>query len=139
MSEVITFPDIESLLVEYLTEQLPLYGETATVHTQIPSPRPDEFVTVPRVGGPRRNIVVDTPTISADSWHIRPKAAHDLAQVVRGLVHAAEGQVLGGFQVYRVREFTGPGNLPDGVSAHARYTQAFSILIRGSVLEPVEP
>jgi hypothetical protein len=38
-----------------------------------------------------------------------------------------------------VDEFTGPGNLPDGLSSHARYTQAFSIFIRGFSMEPIEP
>lgn len=130
--DVVVFPDIEDLLVEYLSAELPKRGfGDVSVHTQIPAQRPESFVTVPRVGGPRRNQVVDAATISADSWALRPKAAHDLAQVVRGLIGALPGQSLGGYPIYRVTEFTGPGNLPDPRSQHARYTQAFSILIRG--------
>lgn len=139
MREVIVFPDIEQLLVDWLTEHLPEYGYTVPVSTQIPDERPESFVTVPRVGGPRRNLVVDSPTISCDSYAIRPKPALELAQVVRGIIHAAAGQVLGGYQVYRVTEFTGPGNLPDNRSAHSRYTQAFSILVRGHAVAPLEP
>lgn len=139
MREVIVFPDIEELLVAYLTEQLPIHGFDVEAHTQIPDERPESFVTVPRVGGPRRSLVVDSPTISCDSWAIRPKPAQDLAQMVRGLIHAAEGQVLDGYQIYRVREFTGPGNLPDNLSAHSRYSQAFSILVRGHAVTPAEP
>lgn len=131
-NEVIVFPDIEELLVDYLTAELAANGPPVPVHVQIPNPRPTSFVTVPRVGGPRRSLVVDSATISADSWAIRPKAAHDLAQLVRGLFHALVGQTLGDtYPVYRVDEFAGPGNLPDGLSAHARYTQIFSVWIRG--------
>lgn len=129
--DVVIFPDIEELLVEYLSAELLEMGVGVPVLTQIPAQRPESFVSVPRVGGPRRNQVVDAATISADSWALRPKAAHDLAQVVRGLIGALPGQSLGGYPIYRVTEFTGPGNLPDPRSQHARYTQAFSILIRG--------
>src|SRR5690554_4018745 len=138
-TEVIIFPDVEDFLRQHLEDELPRFGQSVPVHIQIPNPRPDAFVTVPRVGGPRRNLVVDTATISVESWHIRPKQALQLAQVVRGVVNALPGQTLGGHPVYRVDEFTGPGNLPDGLSSHARYTQAFSIFIRGFSMEPIEP
>jgi|SRR5690625_1849651 len=129
--DVVIFPDIEQLLVNHLSVALPQRGYNITVHTQIPGTRPESFVTVPRVGGPRRNQVVDSATISVDSWAIRPKPAHDLAQMVRGLIGALPGQMLDGYPIYRVTEFTGPGNMPDPRSQHARYTQAFSILVRG--------
>src|SRR5690625_6722066 len=74
-------------------------------------------------------------TISCDSWAIRPKQAHDLAQMVRGVINALPGKALDGYPIYRVTEFTGPGNLPDTQSQHARYTQAVSILVRGYVAE----
>ena len=133
--DVVIFPDIEQLLVDYLNTELPNRGYEVSVHTQIPNPRPETFVTVPRVGGPARNRVVDMATISCDSWAIRPKQAHDLAQMVRGVINALPGKALDGYPIYRVTEFTGPGNLPDTQSQHARYTQAFSILVRGYVAE----
>lgn len=132
--EVIVFPDVEQLVVDYLTPELPAHGFDVPVSTEIPATRPEAFVTVPRVGGARRNLVVDSATISCDSWAERPKLAHDLAQMVRALINALPGKTLDQWPVYRVTEFTGPGNLPDPRSHQARYTQAFSILIRGYAL-----
>lgn len=137
--DVVVFPDVEDLIRDYLADELPRFGHDVPVHIQIPNPRPEAFVTVPRVGGPRRNLVVDTATVSADCWHLRSKQALELAQIVRGIINALPGKVLDGHPVYRVDEFTGPGNLPDGLSSHARYTQAFSIFIRGFSMEPIEP
>jgi hypothetical protein len=134
----VVFPDVEDLVREYLVEQLPLYGyEDIPVHISIPAERPEAFVTVPRVGGPRRNLVVDAATVSVDSWHQTPKQAQDLAQVVRGLVNALPGRILDGYPVYKVEEFAGPGNLPDNLSAHSRYTATYSVHIRGFSMEPV--
>ncbi len=134
MREIIVFPDVEGLLVEHLSERLADLGFAVPVSVQIPNPRPESFVTVPRVGGPRRNLVVDSATVSVDAWAARPKQAHDLAQVARGIMHALPGEVLDGYPVYRVTEFAGPGNLPDPLSSHSRYTQTFSVFIRGRAL-----
>jgi len=129
--QVIVFPDVEDLVRAHLAAELPNHGQAASVYVTIPNPRPDRFVTVPRVGGPTRNVVVDMPTLSVSSWGATPKQAHDLAQVVRGLINALPGQVLDGYPVYRVSEMTGPANLPDSVSGQPRYLQAFSVCIRG--------
>lgn len=131
MSGVVIFPDVEALLVDYLTAEFAGRGVDASAHTQIPADRPARFVTIPRVGGPARNRVVDMATISVDSWGDRPKDAHDLAQLVRMLFHRLPGMVLDGYPVYRVTEFTGPGNLPDNQSRQSRYTQSFSVFVRG--------
>lgn len=131
-NEVIIFPDIEDLLSSYLENQLALHGNPVSVHIQIPITRPESFVTMPRVGGPRRGLVVDSATISVDSWAKRPAAAFQLATVVRGIIGALPGVTLGdNYPIYRVDEFTGPGNMPDPLSMHSRYTQAFSVWVRG--------
>lgn len=132
--EVIVFPDVEDLLVTYLTAELAEREESATVHTQIPNPRPDRFVVVPRVGGTRRNLVVDSPTIGVECWAERPKPALDLCQLVRGLVLALPGRVVDGVPFYRVSEFGGPSNLPDTLSNQARYVFTVSVSCRGSAV-----
>lgn len=129
--QVIIFPDVEALLVQHLTTQLPLHGQAVTAHTQIPQTRPDKFVTVSRAGGTRRTLVVDAATMTVESWGLRPAAAYTLAQVVRGILGALPGAILGGYPVYRVDEFAGPANLPDPTSGHARYTQTISVFLRG--------
>src|SRR5690606_4191537 len=109
-------------------------GFAVPVSVQIPNPRPESFVTVPRVGGPPRTLVVDFATVSVDAWAARPEKAHALEHGARGLIAPVPGEVLDGYPVYRVTEFAGPGNLPDPLSSHSRYTQTFSVFIRGRAL-----
>jgi len=132
--EVIAFPDVEDLLVVYLTEKLPAYGETATAHTEIPNPRRDRFVVVPRVGGPVRNLVVDEPTIGVECWAGTPVQAFALARLVRGLLRALPGQTVGGVPFYSYNEFTGPTNLPDPETTQARYVLTAALTVRGAAL-----
>ncbi|MPZ66168.1 MAG: hypothetical protein GEU83_11855 [Pseudonocardiaceae bacterium] len=132
--EVIAFPDTEDLLVDYLTEQLPRYGDTATAHVQIPNPRRDRFVVVPRVGGPVRNLVVDEPTIGVECWAATPVQAFGLARLVRGLLHALPGHTVAGVPFYSYSEFTGPTNLPDPESGQARYILTAALTVRGAAL-----
>lgn len=134
MTEVIVFPDVEQVAVDYLDAELSARGDTASVHTAIPSPRPDRFVRVLRVGGPRRNLVIDEATIVFESWAARAKPSHDLAQLVRALVFAMTGQTIGGVDVKAVGEVGGLANLPDPVSDQARYTFTASVQCRGTAI-----
>jgi len=132
MAEVIVFPDLENRLVDYLAAALAERGDPAAVSVTVPNPRPSRFVLVPRIGGVRRNFVVDSATIAVECWDDTDAGAADLAALVRGLVGALPGQVLDGVPVYRVDEFAGPANLPDPRSAQARYTFTVSISYRGT-------
>lgn len=134
MTEPILFPDAEDLLVDYLTAELTARGITATVHTEVPNPRPTAFVLVPRVGGTRRNFVVDAPTIGFEVWGDTAKDAADLGQIVRALVNALLGRSINGVQCYRVDELVGLTNFPDGVSAQSRYIFTTTLAFRGVVL-----
>lgn len=130
-TEVIVFPDAEQVLGDWLAEQLAARGYDVQVGTRPPDPRPASFVTLQRTGGPRANLVTDAPLITVESWADQESAAHDLAQLVRGLLNSAAGRVTAA-TVYQVRESGGPGNLPDPVTAQARYTQTFEIRLRGT-------
>lgn len=134
-AEVIVFPDAEALLVDYLTAELAAHGE-ADVHVAVtmPNPRPNRCVLVPRLGGARRNLVVDAATIGAECWGTSETDAQGLAQLVRGLLAALPGRVLDGTPVYRVEELGGPVNLPDPVSGQARYTLTVAVHVRGRAL-----
>lgn len=135
MVEVIVFPDVEDLLVTYLGAELTARGDTATVHTRVPAPRPDRFVLVPRVGGTRRSLVVDSPTIGFECWAATDTAAEGLCSLVRGLVFALPRQPpVRGVQFYRVDEFGGPTNLPDPVSNQSRYVFTAAVSCRGTAL-----
>lgn len=134
MTEPILFPDAEDLLVQYLTTELTARDIAATAHTRVPNPRPDSFVLVPRVGGTRRNLVVDSPMVGFEVWGLTDKAACDLGRVVRALVFGLSGHVISGVQCYRVDELVGLTNFPDGVSAQSRYVFTTTLSFRGVVL-----
>jgi hypothetical protein len=131
VTEVIVFPDVEQILGDWLAEKLAARGSDVPVGTRAPDPRPASFITLKRTGGPRANLVTDAALITVESWADQESAAHDLAQLVRGLLNSAAGQVTAA-TVYRVRETAGPGSLPDPVSPQARYSQTFEIRLRGT-------
>lgn len=124
---VITFPDTVALLIDYLDANI-----TEPVRLRIPNPRPSTFVTLRRTGGPKRNLVTDAAQVTVEAWAATDEAAHDLAQEVRGLLNALPGTVLDTVAVYRCDELSGPADLPDPLSDQARFTQSFSVALRGT-------
>jgi hypothetical protein len=134
--EVILFPDATAVVIDLLAAAFDERDETAPVEPRVPNPRPDRFVVVRRTGGTSRAVVIDDPQITVEAWGTDDADAHDLAQLCRGLLHAAEGTVVDTVAVYRVAEVSGPGNLPDPESNHARYSQTFLAAMRGTA-EPI--
>lgn len=124
--EVIAFPDVEALLISHLVTET---GEI--VSTKVPNPRPDRFVQILRVGGARRNIVVDGARLTFECWDTDSVGASELARTVRAHVNAMPGRVSG---VSRVEEASGPANLPDPTSQQARYTWTAEVDVRGSAI-----
>lgn len=122
MAEVVTFPDVEALLVTYLDALIP-----EKVATKVPDPRPAALVRVMRTGGPRRAVNIEAAQITVQTWAGTEVAAAELAQRVRGLIHAAES--FGTVEVLKVDEFSGPQNLPDPLTALPRYSFTMSITL----------
>lgn len=137
MNEVIVFDDIEDVLRLHLTDRLAEYGRAVPVSATVPTPRPDEFVVVPRIGGPRQNLVVDSPLIGVECWSDKASDALSLAQLTRGLIFAMQGETIEGVTIYRVQEAAGPALLPDPDSAQARYVFTVQLDMRGHAQEPV--
>lgn len=132
--EAIAFPDIEELLVNWLTEEYDARNIAATVHTEVPRDRPERFTLVPRTGGIQSNLVVDAPQIAVECWANTPKDASDLGRLTQALFTSLKGRVLDGHQVYRVQGIGGLANLPDPRSDQSRYTFLTSVFIRGYVI-----
>lgn len=135
VAERLVAPDVVDLAVAWLRAQLPTIPDQAPVpvHRQVPDPRPATFVTVRLLGGPGRDPavpVVDRTQIAVEAWAPSAAAAHDLAQNARAVIHAAQGVVLGGVQVYRVDEAGGPVDLPDPLSDQARFTFTAELTVR---------
>lgn len=127
MTEAALFPDSTEIVIAVLATAL-----TEPVHAQVPTPRPEAFVIVDRTGGPRLNVVSDGATIAVESWGPDNPTAHDLAQRARQALHAAQATTVAGHTIYRVVELSGPGRLPDPDSHQARWTQTFTVQVRGT-------
>ncbi len=121
-----TFPDITALLVSHL-------GSVVTpkpVSSDIPDPRPAEWLQVRRVGGTKRPPVRDQPRVDLIAWAATELAAFTLIDQVRVAVNALHGTTLGGIQVYRVEETMGPRSGNDPLSGSATCWMTVAILIR---------
>jgi hypothetical protein len=133
MTEVITFPDLEAAAKSYLTAQLSAAGDTATVVVRIPPTRPNRMVKVNRTGGSRVGLVLEDAQITVECWDTRADRAHDLAQLVRGLLWVMPDRYPA-ITTYRVQELGGLVNLPDPDTANPRYTFTVLITTRGTAL-----
>lgn len=134
MAELVVFPDITAAVIDFVRAQLVAAGSSAPVTMRVPNPRPGAFVTIQRVGGVRRNLVVDEATLTVEAWGSTEPAAHDLAQLARAAVHAAVGQVTSAGTIYRTGEFAGPASLPDPDSDQPRYTFTVTVAARGTAI-----
>jgi hypothetical protein len=129
--EVIVAPDTVKLLCDYLRDELDDRGYTDIhVGVEVPTSRPDRFVRLRRTGGTKLNLVVDDAQVTVEAWGESPAVAHDLAQMCRALIHAADSEELGGVQVYRIAEVAGPADLPDPVSDQSRYSATYLVAVR---------
>lgn len=135
MSEVIVFPDVEALIVSYLNAEFALRSETARASTKVPKDRPSKFVRVLRTGG-TSELVIDRAQITLEAWADKAVDAVALMQLTRGLMHAIDQVTYQGstYQFYSPQEFSGPANLPDPDSVQERYTETFSVGVRGTAV-----
>jgi len=127
--QIIVFPDAEQLLGDAMRAQLQAtLGREIPVSTDVPDPRPQEFILLRRVGGVRRTLVTDLPTILVEAWAKTPSRAWRLAALAQGILYWFTE--IDGHAVSVDGEFSGPTNLPDGLSGQPRYTATYSVAIR---------
>lgn len=134
--EEIEQPDVENLLVDYLTAKLAFVGMVAAVGTVVPLDRPAAFILVPQVGGARRDLVTWTATVAVECWAESARDASRLARRVQAWLFALSGRTVHDITVYGVASFSGVSNLPDPLSAYSRYVFTLSLTVRGTVLPP---
>lgn len=79
--------NVEGALVSWLSAGL----SGVSVSVRVPTPRPDSFVRVRRLGGIRGNLAQENPLVLFESWAPSVSAAFTLAQRVWALVDAADG------------------------------------------------
>lgn len=129
MPEIVVFPDAVDKVVDYLAAQLAARSNATPVYSRVPTTRPASFVRVIRTGGVRRNLVVDDAQITIEAWAPSDEAAHDLAQLCRGILLAAPGVATA---VRDVQELGGPGLQPDPDSETPRYVFSHLVSLRGT-------
>lgn len=116
-------PDAVQLMVDHLNVGAPVAGRGGAEAA---------FVKVLRTGGPKATRVSDQPHLTFEAYAKLPSQAWALANKTREGVFAMAGQVIGGWQVYSVRELSGPGDLPDpSYPDHSRYTFTLAVHVRG--------
>jgi hypothetical protein len=125
VAEAVLFRDVEALVCAFLRK--PLLG-TIQIGIRVPSPRPAEFIRVLRTGGPQETLVSEAAQITIEAWAQTEARASLLLSQCRALLNAADETI------YGVREFSGPANLPDPLSAQLRYTMSFQVRARGTVI-----
>lgn len=124
---VVVFPDVQMVVVDYLTDALAdrieHYVFGVKVGTAVERPRQPVAVVVERTGGIRTLPSVDNPRVEIQVWHGTDEDAQLLALLVRALLHAMPGVVdtsTGPVTVTRVADFAGPFRSPDPLSNHPR-------------------
>lgn len=103
--------DVEAALISFLQTKTGV-----ATFADVPNPRPTEFLTVERTGGPRTDLVVDNPMIAVQCWSTSRARASQLARVVDAAL------ALFAFEphVHKV-ERTSLYNFPDEQGSQARY------------------
>lgn len=135
MNDPVLFPDSTTVVIDGLLNTLPDDGYDVGVYSSVPNPRPDEFVVVERVGGPRANIAQDSAHLAVDCWSTSDRDAHDLAQIVRARINAMQATMTEAGAVGRVDELSGPSRNPDPVSTQERYSFQVTVAVRGATLD----
>lgn len=119
-------PDAEQLFIDYLGQRTSIpWGDKASTSS--------EFGKIIRTGGPRATPVSDQPQLTVEVYAKRPSRAWELTQQALGHLFDAPGLVVGQTVIYSVREFAGPGKLPDPLLPDfARYTFTVAVQLRAT-------
>ena len=126
----VLFPDVEALLVDYLTEALADRDETfvagVVVGRALVSPRPARAVTVRDDGGPFLGDVRATARLGVNVWAQTPADVMDLANLVSALLTDSEG-----YGPIRQSSASRPVRIEDSSKQPLCYLTA-ELIVRGS-------
>ena len=124
-------PDAVALVVSYLDGLHP----TLTVSSEVPSPRPGEFIQVRRVGGAGLPPVRDVARLDIFTWSTGGPAAMALGNTIRAEVFALARTTLLGIQCYRVEE-TLFRQFDDELTNQARCWGTYALTLRADEILP---
>lgn len=127
MAEIITFPDVEALVVSTLNTELTARGEsTVRAYTRVPRTRPAEFVRVIGSGGLDETKVSEAALVTIEGWAKTEARAFQLCDLARAILRSQDGDIRG------ARGFSYPQNLPDPVTDQVRYTSTGDVRVWGT-------
>lgn len=127
MSEPLIAPAPDAIVVAYLNTLL-----TPPVATDVPDPRPAEFVRVLVTGGGgRRDLVLQDAQITVEAWAATYADASELMMLADAHMHNAR---FVDADIRNVRAFGAPINLPDPTSGQSRMTATYEVTLRASAL-----
>jgi hypothetical protein len=128
-------PDVEALLISYLTTALPAAGIPNVPISDRPPQSGVESVVLYRTGGVRRDLVSDQAQITVDVRAATGSRAIEILQRVRALLNDLWGFSIDGFAIYDVNELSGPYVSPTEMDP-IRYSQSFLVVVRSKSLVP---
>ena len=144
----VTFPDVIEFLVGHLPAEITTIDPSfvdVQVASQVPNPRPEQWVRVQRAGGTMRNRVVDEPLVIVEAWAPSAPRAYALAAAARvvitpviaelevaAVIHELSRQVTAAGHIGDVVEVGGLTNLPDPDSRNPRVTFTVQFPITGN-------
>lgn len=114
------FPDATTSVIAYLSGKI----TSIPVVGLVPNPRPEKFIRVERLGGPRETRVSEAARIAVEAWAKKEDDAALLLNQARSWLFDVEGNLFG------ADEYGGPVRLPDPTTDMARYTASFTIRVR---------
>lgn len=132
MEETIVFPDARTIAINYVRDRMTARGEVdVVVASRVPSTNDHDLIRIFRTGG-TSSLVVDQAQLTIEIYADTDERAHDLAQLTRADLNAAEGTTQSNVAVYGVNEFSGPQEFPDPVSEKPRYSWTVQFSVRGA-------
>jgi hypothetical protein len=130
--QYVAFPPADAVVVGYLSEQLAALGDSATVATKIPSPRPTRLVRITASGGGGTlRTVLSARTVIVQCWEATEPDAGELAETCFGLLTWAWRNDAGAIRSASV--VGAPASFPDPDTSLPRYQFTLSLDIRGTV------
>lgn len=136
MTELVAAPDVEAALVAHIRSVLSTRNVSAHVGKTVPNPRPTRLVRVTRKGGPRRNLVTDSPLVVVEAWDVDTVASFDLGSLVEAIVLSSSGSFIGTKSVW-VNDVASVGGLsffPDPDTSLPRYQFTVQLFTNCEVL-----
>lgn len=130
VAEVVTFPDVQSLVVALLNAELVARGNPARAATKTPNPRPASWVRVDLAAGQETNRITIEPIVILQASASSEPAAFALCELVRALVRSMpERDDISAASVMGVASSTLPVLFPDPDISTPRYQSTVQLIV----------